>query len=207
MPVGGRESTELRVLNRRERVHGFYDSSSMERLPREGPISETMKADKATKLRRETDYQDSEQKLVSGMVTKNCGHRQGGRSKSHLVIRYVVALKVAFCRFDSIIHRLRSFAGRTADVAFMTIPCTPHHPGFTLLDVNCIPNPTFCVIMPVNFFGYHADLLPSANLRPRGQRSKRANDFRFAWSVGPSSTALAFVLVRWYPLSEDSWVP
>jgi hypothetical protein len=95
------------------------------------------------------------------------------------VIRYVVALKVAFCRFDSIIHRLRSFAGRTADVAFMTIPCTPHHPGFTLLDVNRIPNPTFCVIMPVNFFGYHADLLPSANLRPRGRRSKRANDFRF----------------------------
>ena len=40
------------VLNRTEGVHGFYGASSMERLPVEKAITETIKAYKAIKLRR-----------------------------------------------------------------------------------------------------------------------------------------------------------
>jgi len=40
------------VLHRTEGVHGFYGASSMERLPVEKAITETMKAYKAIKLKR-----------------------------------------------------------------------------------------------------------------------------------------------------------
>jgi predicted TIM-barrel enzyme len=40
------------VLHRTEGIHGFYGASSMERLPVEKAITETMKAYKAIKLKR-----------------------------------------------------------------------------------------------------------------------------------------------------------
>lgn len=71
----------------------------------------------------------------------------------------MVSIQITFRCFNRIIDGLCHFVSGTADIAFMAIPCAPHRSALSLLDVNRIPNHTPRVIMAVNLFYWHEDLL------------------------------------------------
>lgn len=67
----------------------------------------------------------------------------------------MVTLKTASGCLDRIIDRVRAFAGRTTNVAFVAIPSAPHRPGFTFFDVYRIPDTPFGVIVLMDFLDRH----------------------------------------------------
>jgi hypothetical protein len=79
--------------------------------------------------------------------------------ESGFVVGDVVSFQIAFSRFNGIVDRLCHFLGGTADIAVVAIPRTPHFAGLTLFDMNRVPNSTPRVIMVMNLFYWHEDLL------------------------------------------------
>ena len=67
----------------------------------------------------------------------------------------MVTLKIASGCLDRIIDRVRAFAGRTTDVAFVAVPSAPHPPGFAFFDVYRIPDTPFGVIVLMDFLNRH----------------------------------------------------
>ena len=67
----------------------------------------------------------------------------------------MVTLKIASGCLDRIIDRVRAFAGRTTNVAFVAIPSAPHRPGFAFFDVYRIPDTPFGVIVLMDFLNRH----------------------------------------------------
>jgi alpha/beta hydrolase fold len=91
------------------------------------------------------------------------------------VIGDVVPFQIALRRFNGIVDRLGHFVRGTANVTFVAIPCTPHFTPLSLFDVNRVPNNTPCVIMTMNLFYWHQDLLSvTGNF---AQQSSRSNCF------------------------------
>ena len=67
----------------------------------------------------------------------------------------MVTFKIASGCLDRIIDRIRPFAGRTANVAFVAVPSAPHRPSFAFFDVNRIPDNPFGVIVLMDFLNRH----------------------------------------------------
>jgi|ERR1700757_127169 hypothetical protein len=67
----------------------------------------------------------------------------------------MVTFKIAPGRLDRIIDRIRAFAGRTTNVAFVAVPSAPHRPGFAFFDVYRIPDTPLGVIVLMDFLNRH----------------------------------------------------
>ena len=69
----------------------------------------------------------------------------------------MVTLKIASGGLDCILDRVRvrAFAGRTTNVAFVAVPSAPHRPGFAFFDVYRIPDTPFGVIVLMDFLNRH----------------------------------------------------
>jgi hypothetical protein len=67
----------------------------------------------------------------------------------------MVTLKIASSGLDRIIDRVRAFAGRTTNVAFVAVPSAPHCSGFAFFDVYRIPDTPFGVIVLMDFLNWH----------------------------------------------------
>jgi hypothetical protein len=67
----------------------------------------------------------------------------------------MVTFKIAPGCLDRIIDRIRAFAGRTTNLAFVAVPSAPHRPGFAFFDVYRIPDTPFGVIVLMDFLNRH----------------------------------------------------
>jgi hypothetical protein len=92
-----------------------------------------------------------------------------------------MTFKIASGCLDRIIERLRPFAGRTANVAFVTVPSAPHRPGFAFFDVYRIPNTPFGIIVLMDFLYRHRT---SFRLRLTSRRTRAGTSSQFtAWRL------------------------
>ena len=102
----------------------------------------------------------------------------------------MVTLKIAPGCLDRIIDRIRAFAGRTTNLAFVAVPSAPHCPGFAFFDVYRIPDTPFGVIVLMDFLNRHRTsfrLSLSFASNPRGYKfTVRGLQLAVCGSVGVS---------------------
>jgi hypothetical protein len=94
----------------------------------------------------------------------------------YFVIRSVMPFEIASGPFNSFVNGLCRFAGRAANVAFVTIPCTPHTAALFLFDMNRIPDTPFGIIVLMDFFDRHRTsfwVAAPASARPEPLRGGR----------------------------------
>jgi hypothetical protein len=85
----------------------------------------------------------------------------------------MVTFKIAPGCLDRIIDRIRAFAGRTTNLAFVAVPSAPHRPGFAFFDVYRIPDSPFGVIVLMDFLNRHRTsfrLIVTFASNPRGYK-------------------------------------